>query len=444
MGFLLLVGTLVVAVSAPTHWRPVQAAAPARCGESGTPSVVALANPNFYVDFGITPRLDANYSGYTIRAGTTALSGLRLELSGFTGGSITLAPNQPSTTTLDTLAPGSATTAYFLLQASSLTTTAQTHTVTLYQGATALCDRTFTFARVADTIKALANKVTSVNQSVTGDGATLGDTVEVTVVGNTGTLGAGPDYDPGVLSYAPTAIGSTFPAGAWRLERTELTISPDGVAAATTIVDRLYLAGASGPNRPYTAKYWFRAIGPSSTPARVQPVQYIASGTQVKHTDLGGTVSGDDLLPVVAGEAAVTLAKSVDTSLITAPSGATTVRYTVTATNTGSSTGVLDRIVDTLPAGTSYVASSARYAGRSVTPAVSGTTLTFYGPLNVPAGGTATLVYDVSIPTTPGSYVNSVTAWFADARIDGSANLVSDDPATVAVVVRAAAAAITR
>jgi large repetitive protein len=413
-----------------------------QCGDAGTPTVVALANPNFYVDFGVSPRLDANYSGYTVRAGATALAGLRVVLSGFTGGAIALAPNQPASTTLDTLAPGSATTAYFLFQASSLTTTPQTHTISLFQGATKLCDRTFTFARVADTIKALANKVNSVSQSVAGDGATLGDTVEVTVQGNTGTLGSGPSFDPGVLSYAPTAIGTTFPAGAWRLERTELTISPDGVAAPITIVDRLYLAGASGPSRNYTAKYRFRAIGPSSVPARVQPVQYIASGTQVKHTDLGGTVSGDDTLPAVGGEAAITLSKTVDTSLITEPAGPTTVRFTVTATNTGSSTGVLDRFDDTLPAGTTYVAATARYAGRTVTPAVSGNTLTFYGPFNVPAGGTATLVYDVTVPATAGSYVNAITAWFADAKIDGSANLVSDDPATAVVVVRAAGSAL--
>jgi hypothetical protein len=122
------------------------------CGDGGTPTVVALANPNFYVDFGVSPRLDANYAGYSIRAGTSALAGLRVALSDFTGGSIALAPNQPASTTLETLAAGSATTAYFLLQASSLTTSPQTHTVSVFQGATKLCDRTFTFARVADTI----------------------------------------------------------------------------------------------------------------------------------------------------------------------------------------------------------------------------------------------------------------------------------------------------
>jgi hypothetical protein len=280
------------------------------CGTPGTPSLLALANPNYYVDFSASPRLDGNFAGYTVRAGTTSIQSPRIELSNFSGGSIGLAPGQQPAMALPSVPAGGTHTSYFLLGASTLTTAPQTHTATLYNGATALCERTFTFNRVADTIKANANKVQSVTADVPVE-VSLGDAVTVTVEGNTGVLGSGPSFDPGILSYAPTAF-SSFPTSAWRLERTELLISPDGTAPQQTYVDRLFLAGASGSDRPYTAKYTFRAVGPSETQTSVLPVQYIASGTQVKHTNVSDI--GIGALPAVADESALSLAKTASVS----------------------------------------------------------------------------------------------------------------------------------
>jgi hypothetical protein len=117
------------------------------------------------------------------------------------------------------------------VEASGLTTAPQSHTVTVWQGrpgsGTPLCTRTFTYTGVHDTIKALANKVQGITADVPSGPASLGDRVTVTVTGNTGTLGAGPPADPGVLDYTPTALVG-FPAGAWRLERTELDVPPPG------------------------------------------------------------------------------------------------------------------------------------------------------------------------------------------------------------------------
>lgn len=260
--------------------------------------MVSLADPSFFIDS--SEGLNATYAGYTVRSGTSAENSIWMKLDNFTGGSVSLAPGQTSSVALPNIAPNSSATSYMLLAASSATTTPQSHTMSLYRGYPAasnkICERSYSYHGVYETIKALANKVTSVNASVSSE-AKIGDSITVTVTGNTGTLGAGPAYDPGVLSYAPNALGS-FPASAWRLEKTSMAISPNGVAGQITYIDRLYLAGASGPNRPYTANYTFRAVGPSATAASVKPIQYIASGTQVKHTDMGGVALGS--LPSVS------------------------------------------------------------------------------------------------------------------------------------------------
>jgi len=249
-----LVSTLFVttaAVSLPRAESVVQATDVA-CGNNGTPTITALANPTFYIDSGISPQLNANYAGFTIRTSSSETN-LRIALTDLTGTNIRLASGESGTATYPTLSAGNTYTSYFLLRAMSATSTPQTHGISLFRGATEICRRTFTYSRVAETIKALANKVDSVQQVANSNDFAIGDSVTVTVQGRTGTLGAGPNFDPGVLSYAPTAIDG-FPVNAWRLERTELTIKPTGTEVSdTTFVDRLYLTGASGPDRPYTA-----------------------------------------------------------------------------------------------------------------------------------------------------------------------------------------------
>jgi large repetitive protein len=432
-----LVGVLAVivgtAVPITTFVASPALAAPAPvCGASGSPAVTALANPIFYID--TSSGLDATYAGYTVRAGTAAEDGLWLRLSGFTGGSVALAPDQPETVALPDIAANSSATSYLLLRASASTATPQTHTISLFRGHPSggdeVCTRTFTYNGVAETIKALANKVTSVVSDVPAT-AEIGDVVNVTVTGNTGTLGAGPANDPGILSYAPNAL-SSFPAGAWRLEQTRMTISPDGVAPAVTYVDRLFLSGASGPNRPYTAVYRFRAIGPSSGGTGVAPVQYIASGTQVKHTDIGGGAIGS--LPAVSQLGKLTLTKTATATVLTAAGG--TVGYTVGITNVSTTAGRLDRLVDTLPAGATYVPGSSMLGGVAIAdPAMAGATATWSGPIDVAAGTTLDLTYQVVIPGTPGTYANSVIGWYGTAQLDASQNVAASNPASVTVAV---------
>jgi len=406
------------------------------CGTSGTPSVTALQDPHFYVDTSLSPQLLAGYAGYTVNAGAGALSHLWLKLDGFTGGVVDLAAGQQATQPVPALPSNASSTEYFLLAASGTTTTPQTHTITLYNGrpgfGSVLCSRTFTYSDVVDTIKALANKVTGITSSASPSTATIGSSVTITVTGNTGTLGAGPANDPGVLSYTPDVLVD-FPASAWQLARTEMTISPDGSAPPQTYVDQLRLAGASGSARPYTAKYTFRAVGPTTQSAVMQPVQYIASGTQVKHTDVGGAALYS--LPTVSPIADLSMSRSIVTpSSGTVAAGGGTVTHRLVITNSGSAAGQLDWLDETLPSGASYVSGSFTVNGRAVAdPIISGQHLVVDGPIDVPAAGTVTMQLDEQVDATPGVRTSSAVAYFGTVQIDGSRDVRASDPATASV-----------
>ena len=431
----MLVGVIVSSPTSPLSTTAVSATgSPPACGTSGTPSVTSLANPTFYIDSGITPKLNATYAGYTIRAGSTSETNLRIELSGFDD-VITLATHETGAATIPTMVPNSTHTTYFLLQATRADTNPHSHNITLYRGAEAICTRSFTYTRVAETIKALANKVDSVSQTAASTPTSVGDTVVVTVLGRTGILGQGPTYDPGVLSYAPNAIDG-FPVNAWRLEKTELTIKPTGVGDDVTITDRLYLSGASGPDRTYTAKYYFRAVGFTTTTAIVRPVQYIASGTQVKHTDLSGSVFGE--LPPPESDADLSITKNAAPTVFQPVDGAVTggkVTYEVIVRNTGGSSGTLDRIEDTLQTGLTYTSGNTKIGTRTVTPTIAGNTIIFYGPLTIPAGGQIRIQYDATVRNVAGTYVNSVVGYFANAIIDSTSGIEDSAPATASVTV---------
>lgn len=93
-------------------------------------------------------------------------------------------------------------------------------------------------------------------------------------------------------------------------------------------------------------------------------------------------------------------------SATAAPSGSD--GYTVTVSNTSASAISLSSIVDTLPAGFTYTAGQTT-GGITTDPAVSGSTLTWTGPFTVPASGTLTFDFKVTVSATPGTYTDNVT-----------------------------------
>ena len=85
--------------------------------------------------------------------------------------------------------------------------------------------------------------------------------------------------------------------------------------------------------------------------------------------------------------------------------------YTITISNPNTSSVSLDTITDTLPAGFSYTNGSSTGATTS-NPSINAQTLTWSGPINVPAAsggaaGTVSLHFNVTASTTAGDYFNN-------------------------------------
>ena len=106
------------------------------------------------------------YASYEVtNTGGFAVADVWVEASGFTGGSVTLAPGEDGLVQLGAMAPGQSKTAYFYLRGTTLTASPQNHNIRVYASrppvAPALT-QAFTISSVQSTINANANKVTTV------------------------------------------------------------------------------------------------------------------------------------------------------------------------------------------------------------------------------------------------------------------------------------------
>lgn len=114
----------------------------------------------------------------------------------------------------------------------------------------------------------------------------------------------------------------------------------------------------------------------------------------------GPQISSDSGLPVV------TMSKIVTQSTVV-PNG--TVEYTITLENTGTGDTVGVSVVDTLPAGFSYIPGSTSGATTD-DPSINGQRLMWSGPFTIPVGETLTLNFKSTAATSFGTYFNNVEA----------------------------------
>lgn len=407
---------------------PVTAAWAAACSTTDL-TVARISGGELDIDTGIDPQLTGGYAGYAITTANAAVDDLWVRVTNFAGGTIGLAPNEDGLVHVGSLTTASPEHAYVYLAAASAST-GQTHDVQLYEGhpdhgGTQLCSDSFSLIS-EETIKANANKVTSV---VSGPNpAEVGGIVTVTVTGETGLVGDGPPSHPdGIGSFKGNpATDADWPADAYQLVDASFTFDTSGTFDHTLVV-----TGLNGTNQQYTAVYTFVAVGTTATPTSVTPVNYIASGTQIKHTDSDGFASLDPLLPP---QSSLTMGV-VPTPATLAASGGT-VTYTVTTSNDGNVDVVLDDITDILPAGATYVTGSATFNSVAIAdPSISGQTLTFVGVFPVVHGGSSDLVYQVTLPGTVANYTNTVVAHVAGTQIDSTLSVTDDVPATAQVAV---------
>ncbi len=426
---------------------PRAAATGASCSSTGF-ALTPLHGTRFYVDSSSSPVLNSGYTGVSITP-AAAKTNIWVQLSGFSGGALGLNANQPSAFPLGNLASGSSTPAYFFLTANPVadTTTAQSFSVDVYQGDPAhggslLCSYADGYsAGVYDTIQASANKVQdvtgdSVSSSISTTSPVIGGAITLTVEGTTGTLGSGPDGVPFIYE-TPTSLG-TWPAGSFRLVGTTLTLAPG--ASQTVYSNQLQISNSAfSAAKDYIAQYTFQITGTTSAATTPYPIQEISSGTQVKHTNTSSLSSIPAIQP-----ASNTMSLSQTASASTLPSTGGTVTYTVQLHSTSAIQTSVDEIVDTLPAGTTYQAGTAKLDGASIAdPTITAGTLVFPGPFSLSSAADRSLTFDVTVPGAAGTYTNAAVGYVASTLIDTTTSTSDSTPATANTTVAGAPQTIT-
>lgn len=384
-------------------------------------TVTRVSSPIFYFD-SRSPGIYDAYVAYSITNSTGSnIPDLWVKLLNFTGtGSvISLSTNENGETHVGPLANGTSKTVYFYLHASSETSNAQTHNVTLYPGKpslnTATCATAFSYT-TEDTLDANANKVTNVSFSPSTP--MLGGSLAITVSGETGTIG-----NAGIFSFSPAAL-STWPAGALELESVAMVLTGGN---SQTVTNTLHLSGLNSAATNYSQTYTFRIKSPINQSTTIFPMNYINSGNPIKHTDTSNFAS---IGSIPASSNSVTISnisttESSAASCFANGTGGSTV-VTVSVSNSGSTAVSLDDIQVTLPSSPdtmTYSASSSSFNGTSIAePVVSGQTLTWYGVFNVPANSSRDLTFTANVPNTDGLYSITAIGHIDSTVIDSTLN----------------------
>lgn len=383
----------------------------------------------FYIDTGQGQNIDAGYVAYSVKTDKSR-NDLWVEVSGFSGGVLSLADPSTGSMPLGNVDANSSGTAYFMLKASGATTVAQSHVLRVYNqkpdigNPSPIYECSFSFTRVDETIKAAANKVDSITSTSV---SSIGSTMTITVKGDSGTIGSGNDLD-GRMFWLIPAARSTWPVSAVRLEKTTVkmykTVTARDSAATDnnllgSFTDQLRINATNGlaadSRQFWTATYTYRIIGPAASTAPIIPVAMIASGTQIKHTDVSSVPGGTLDLRTVTSSLQVT--KDVSSSAEVRSDGTTRFDYDIALKNTGTADLVVDEVIDNPDLKASYVPGSSNLDGTPISdPGHVGTSnsIAFSGPIVVPAGSTRHITYKMAIETCKagGAYSvqNSATA----------------------------------
>lgn len=384
-----------------------------------------------------------NYVSFNVSS-TTAINDAWATIGTFAGGFLALGGGDDGITHFGPMAAGETKQAFFYVcssYAAGGTSVAQTFNVTTYSGnplAGGTLQNTTPFSILIDDsmIQANPNTVNAIWADI--NPSILGATTTLTVDGDTGTVGCTAIYSTcgtlgggGPLAFTPAAF-TDWRADAYELVGVGIVLS----LGNTGTYNSLYINQVPGTSTThYTATYYFRPVATTASTTTLSPIAYLSSGTQVKHTSLNsGVYNTGGLLPILPAENKVLLAKSVSHATLPAQGGMVT--YTISATNGGAYALSLDSFNDVLPAGVTYVPGSTTYNGVSfVDPVISGSNITWSSYFIIPAGTTRTLVFQATLPATPGTYTNSATARIGNAIIDTTLATSDNVPATASTIV---------
>lgn len=368
--------------------------------------------------------VQCSYAAYAISNDTTTVtySNVWVKVDSFTGTVVRLGGGDPGVYALDDLAPGQTKMVYVYLYATNITATLQTHTVRVYDGypgvGTQLASTVFTLTAKAPG----ANNSSKVN-SVTYSPAvpTVGGYVMITVNGDCGQVG-----NNDINDFTPAAF-TNWNAGAFELVNVNLWLTNKSLAV-TNVVNYLQLpagiANWSGGQLKYNAYYLFHCIAVTSGNTPVSPITLNSQGQTQTHTDTSGYGA---FAPIQTPTNTTVLSKLANLSQLYTNEIAV---YTIRITNSGPNAVTLDRIVDTLPAGISYVAGSSKFNGVTVlNPAIAGSVLTWSESYTNPAYGACDLTFQAT-PATSGYATNSVIAYAGSSLVDATYPTTDNVPAT--------------
>ncbi|MDH5611676.1 MAG: DUF11 domain-containing protein [Gammaproteobacteria bacterium] len=289
-----------------------------------------------------------------------------------------------------------------------------------------------------DVIEANPNTVNAIWADI--NPSVLGATTTLTVDGDTGTIGCSVPSScdttgtgAGPMAFNPATF-TDWRADAYELVATSIVLS---VGNNITFDNQLYIDSVpSSSTTHYNAIYYFRPVATTASTTTLSPVSYITSGQPIKHTNLGSGAyaTAGGLLPILPAKNEVLLAKSVSHATLPAQGGVVT--YTLSATNQGGSPLSLDSFIDVLPAGATYVPGSSTFNNVSLPdPYISGSTHDWSSLFNIPAGATRSLIFQATLPATPGTYINSAIALIGNAIIDTTLTTSDNVPATASTEV---------
>lgn len=346
-----------------------------------------------------------NTSGTTITNASVSLTGLN--------GNVFLAGSQPAAQYIGTMAPGQTIAVYWFtgFGCSNGATANPTVTMTSSSGTQSVG----LTLRIQLAIS--ANAGGQVIGSQLGAGAVVGQLVYFDADYDFGGTDRGDEY-----FLQPTG-SQNFNAACFRLARTVITRS-NVDAAPVGLENRLYVIQPSkqpGNNYYISVRYYFEYLcAGQSTTARPYAVQ--TSGTQKKYTgNFDGPGSVTISFPGATNPFTISKSVSETAGFVGTPGNLT---YTVTITNPSIHESILGEISDVLPGGMSFVAlapdSQVTLANSSSIPANGATgTLRFIGRRGqsyvLPAGGSVTLKYTATRPSTAGEFTNRAQGIFGSA-----------------------------
>jgi uncharacterized repeat protein (TIGR01451 family) len=230
------------------------------------------------------------------------------------------------------------------------------------------------------------------------------------------------------------------------------SISTTYTAPAGGTNDKFYADACGWDNNPLSGTYR-SCIGPANYPGgkaggtvvTTYTVKVLSTGNTTASTlimDFSGSSYhynsdyGVQVISITALPPPLTLSKIANPTTA-APGG--TVTYTLRVANTGPVNYTLTDFVDTpptSPATPTYVSGSSFFNGVSIpNPVTSGSTRTWTGSYLIPAGQTRDLTYQLVMPNTLGTYVNSAIAHFNEFQVDTTQITTDNAPATASVTV---------